>query len=73
MGMLKKVGIFWGRQILKLGLLGGIKYEPLSDPPVIKIYEWGPWGFKSLPFNSSLNSDAYGTAKHVEIRIFIFR
>ena len=22
----------------------GIKYEPLSDPPVIKICEWGPWG-----------------------------
>ena len=21
----------------------GIKYEPLSDPPVIKICEWGPW------------------------------
>ena len=33
MGMLKKVGIFLG-----------IKYEPLSDPPVIKICEWGPWG-----------------------------
>ena len=30
--MLKKVGIFLG-----------IKYEPLSDPPVIKICEWGPW------------------------------
>ena len=35
--MLKKVGIFWG-----------IKYEPLSDPPVIKICEWGPWAFKQL-------------------------
>ena len=22
----------------------GIKYEPLSDPPVIKICSWGPWG-----------------------------
>ena len=32
MGMLKKVRIFLG-----------IKYEPLSDPPVIKICEWGPW------------------------------
>ena len=21
----------------------GIKYEPLSDPPVIKICEWGSW------------------------------
>ena len=21
----------------------GLKYEPLSDPPVIKICEWGPW------------------------------
>ena len=33
LGMLKKVRIFLG-----------IKYEPLSDPPVIKICEWGPWG-----------------------------
>ena len=30
--MLKKVGIFLG-----------IKYEPLSDPPVIKICGCGPW------------------------------
>ena len=45
MGMLKKVGIFLGRQILKLVFFLGIKYEPLSDPPppVIKICEWGPW------------------------------
>ena len=35
--MLKKGGIFLGRQILKLGFFLGIKYEPLSDPPVIKI------------------------------------
>ena len=42
--MLKKVGIFLGRQILKVGFFWGIKYEPLSDPPVIKICEWGPWG-----------------------------
>ena len=21
----------------------GIKYEPLSHPPIIKICEWGPW------------------------------
>ena len=25
------------------GIFLGIKYEPLSDPSVIKIYEWGPW------------------------------
>ena len=42
--MLKKVGIFLGRQILKVGFFWGIKNEPLSDPPVIKICEWGPWG-----------------------------
>ena len=36
--MLKKVRIF-----LKLGFFLGIKYEPLLDPPVIKICEWGPW------------------------------
>ena len=41
--MLKKVGIFLGRQILKLGFFLGIKYEPLSDPPIIEICEWGPW------------------------------
>ena len=33
MGMLQKVGIFLGRQILKLEFFLGIKYEPLSDPP----------------------------------------
>ena len=26
-------------------IFSGIKYEPLSDPPVIKICEWGPWVF----------------------------
>ena len=31
--MLKKVVIFLGRQILKLGFFLGIKYEPLLDPP----------------------------------------
>ena len=33
LGMLQKVGIFLGRQILKLEFFLGIKYEPLSDPP----------------------------------------
>ena len=43
-GYAKNVGMFLSRQILKLGFWGGIKYEPLtSDPPVIKISEWGPW------------------------------
>ena len=46
--MLKKVGIFLGRQILKVGFFWGIKYEPLSDPPVIKICEWGPWGGEAM-------------------------
>ena len=49
LGMLKKVGVFFGRQILKLGFFGGIKYEPLSDPSVIKICEWGPWGYDPRP------------------------
>ena len=26
----------------------GIIYEPLSEPPVTKICEWGPWGLKAL-------------------------
>ena len=42
MGMLKKVGIFLG-----------IKYEPLSDPPFIKICEWGPWAQLKPPFGDS--------------------
>ena len=51
--MLKKVGIFLGGQILKLGFFLGIKYERQLDPPppttpVIKICEWGPWGFVFL-------------------------
>ena len=47
LGMLKKVGIFFGRQYWSWDFLG-IKYEPLSDPPVIKICGWGPWGPSSL-------------------------
>ena len=35
--MLKKVDKFWSCDFL------GIKYEPLSDLPVSKICEWGPW------------------------------
>ena len=38
-GCVKKVVIFLGRQILKLPIFWGIKYEPLSDPPV-----GPPWG-----------------------------
>ena len=53
MGMLKKVAIFLGRQILKLGFFWGIKYEPLSDPPVIKTCEWGPWGSDNMKGNSA--------------------
>ena len=31
---------------MKLGFFLGIKYEPLlNTPPVIKISQWGPWGF----------------------------
>ena len=36
LGMLKKVVIFWDRQILKFFFGGGMKYEPLSDPPSLK-------------------------------------
>ena len=42
----KNVGIYLGRQILLVGIILGIKYEPLSaflPLPVIKISEWGPW------------------------------
>ena len=45
MGMLKKVGIFLGRQILKLVFFLGIKYEPLSDPrppPSLKYVSGAP-------------------------------
>ena len=51
LGMLQKVGIFLGRQILKLGFFFGIKYEPLSDPPPLPLSlkyvseEWDPWEF----------------------------
>ena len=48
--MLKKVGIFLGRQNLKLGFFLGIKYEPLSDPPIIEICEWGPWDSCSMAY-----------------------
>ena len=48
--MLKKVGIFLGRQILKLGFFLGIKYEPLLDPPIIEICEWGPWDSCSMAY-----------------------
>ena len=30
----------------------GIKYEPLSDPPVIKICEWGPWEIYGKAFSA---------------------
>ena len=32
----------------------GIKYEPLSEPLIIKICEWGPWG-ASISLSSSLS------------------
>ena len=39
--------IYLGRQIVKVVICLGMKYEPLSDTPppslVIKICEWGPW------------------------------
>ena len=43
MGMLKKGKIFLGETNSEVGIFLGIKYEPLSDPPVIKICGWGPW------------------------------
>ena len=42
--MLKKSRDFFGQTNSEVGNFLGIKYEPLSDPPVIKICEWGPWG-----------------------------
>ena len=52
-GYAKNIGIFWSMQILKLGLLfyGGIKYEPLSDSPIIRISEWGPWELTTCTCN----------------------
>ena len=43
--MQKHRGIFLG-MLQKVGIFLGIKYQPLSDPPVIKICEWGPWDFR---------------------------
>ena len=51
LGSVKDAEIFWGRKNTGTflgcekrtkGFLG-IKYEPLSDTPVIKICEWDPW------------------------------
>ena len=47
LGMLKKVGIFLGKQILKLGFLGVKNMNLCRTPPVIKLCEWGPWGHAS--------------------------
>ena len=41
--MLKKVKIFLGRQILKLGFFWVLNMNLCRTPPVIKICEWGPW------------------------------
>ena len=48
--MLKKSSDFFGLTNSEVVILGGIKYEPLSDHPVIKICEWGPWGKGSFTF-----------------------
>ena len=52
-GYAKDIGIFWSMQILKLRLLfyGVIKYEPLSDSPIIRISEWGPWELTTCTCN----------------------
>ena len=57
MDMLKKVVIFFGLTNSEVVIFWGIKCEHLSDPPppspVIKICEWGPWGYPP-DFNLSL-------------------
>ena len=42
----------------------GIKYEPLSDPLVIKICEWGPWGSLYIKFGKWV--DCYMYSKREE-------
>ena len=56
-GMQKKVVIFLGRQIPEVVIFLGIKYEPLSDPPVIKICEWGPWASGSRNYLSDSSDE----------------
>ena len=53
----KKVVIFLGRQIPEVVIFLGIKYEPLSDPPVIKICEWGPWASGSRNYLSDSSDE----------------
>ena len=48
--------------IKKIGIFLGIKYEPLSDPPVIKICEWGPWGARRKPLAFSSDLTIYALA-----------
>ena len=55
----KKVGIFFGQTNSEVGIFWGIKYEPLLDPPIIKICEWGPW-VCSLHFTLSLHFRSLG-------------
>ena len=43
LGYAKKTGDFFGQTNSEVVIFLGIKYEPLSDPPIIKICEWGPW------------------------------
>ena len=44
----KKRRDFYGQTNSEVGIFLGMKYEPLSDPPVIKICEWGPWEYNSF-------------------------
>ena len=44
-----KPGFFWV-SLFKVVIFLGIKYELLSDHPVIKICAWGPWAQRLAKF-----------------------
>ena len=74
-GYANKTRDFFGWTTSEVGIFWGIKYEPLSDPPVIKIILWvGPLEFFSLiKFLESwdkLKTVAKGTLLYAQKRIF---
>ena len=64
LGYAKKSSDFFGQTNSEVVIFWGIKYEPLSDLPVIKICEWGPWVFTKLDLAS-----VYFTAKSLVFQV----
>ena len=64
LGYAKKSSDFFGQTNSEVVIFWGIKYEPLSDLPVIKICEWGPWVFTKLDLAS-----VYFTAKSLVFKV----